>query len=78
MRYFFNTSFPSSRFKYNFNNDKYVEIDCENKEVKFDGLERFRSIEIGYDFPKLNIGNNEITMNDGDCIIKVIRKDRWL
>jgi hypothetical protein len=66
------------RFKYNFNNDKYVEIDCENKEVKFDGLERFRSIEIGYDFPKLNIGNNEITMNDGDCIIKVIRKDRWL
>lgn len=66
------------RFKYNFNNDKYVEIDCENKEVKFDGLERFRSIEIGYDFPKLNIGNNEITINDGDCIIKVIRKDRWL
>ena len=66
------------RFKYNFNNDKYVEIDCENKEVKFDGLERFRSIKIGYDFPKLNIGNNEITINDGDCIIKVIRKDRWL
>lgn len=66
------------RFKYNFNNDKYVEIDCENKEVKFDGLERFRSIEIGYDFPKLNIGNNEIIINDGDCIIKVIRKDRWL
>lgn len=66
------------RFKYNFNNDKYVEIDCENKEVKCDGLERFRSIEIGYDFPKLNIGNNEIIINDGDCIIKVIRKDRWL
>ena len=66
------------RFKYNFNDDKYVEIDCENKTVEYEDLNRNRNIAIGYDFPKLNIGNNEIIMNDGDCIIKVIRKDRWL
>lgn len=66
------------RFKYNFKNEEYVEIDCENKEVKFEGLNRFRNIEIGYEFPKLNVGENKIVMHSGDCIIKVLRKDRWL
>ena len=66
------------RFKYNFKNEEYVEIDCENKEVKFEGLDRFRNIEIGYEFPKLNVGENKIVMHSGDCIIKVLRKDRWL
>lgn len=66
------------RFKYNFNNETYVEIDCENKTVQYDNLNRFKQIEIGYDFPKLNIGNNAATKNLGDCTIKVKRKDRWL
>lgn len=66
------------RFKYNFNNDTYVEIDCENKTVEYEGINRNRNLFISYDFPKLNIGSNNIIMNDGDCIIKVIRKDRWL
>lgn len=66
------------RFKYNFNNDTYVEIDCENKTVEYEGINRNRNLFIGYDFPQLNIGSNNIIMNDGDCIIKVIRKDRWL
>ncbi|MCI8618332.1 MAG: hypothetical protein HFJ60_08920 [Clostridia bacterium] len=66
------------RFKYNFNNDEYVEIDCEEKTVKYEGLNRNRNISIGYDFPKLNIGDNNIIMHDGDCIIKILRKDRWL
>lgn len=66
------------RFKYNFKNEEYVEIDCENKEVTFEGLNRFRNIEIGYEFPKLNVGENKIVMHLGDCIIKVLRKDRWL
>ena len=66
------------RFKYNFKNEEYVEIDCENKEVTFEGLNRFRNIEIGYEFPKLNVGENKIVMHSGDCIIKVLRKDRWL
>ena len=66
------------RFKYNFNNEEYVEIDCEQKEVKYEGLNRNRQIEIGYEFPILNVGDNDIKMHSGDCVIKVLRKDRWL
>ena len=66
------------RFKYNFNNDEYVEINCEKKTVEYEGLTRNRQIEIGYDFPKLKTGQNDIIMHTGDCIIKVLRKDRWL
>ena len=66
------------RFKYHFNNEEYVEIDCEEKETKYDDLNRSRQIEIGYEFPKLNVGENDIVMYEGDCIIKVLRKDRWL
>ncbi len=65
------------RFKYHFNNEEYVEIDCEEKETKYDDLNRSRQIEIGYEFPKLNVGENDIVMYEGDCIIKVLRKDRW-
>ena len=66
------------RFKYNFNNDECVEINCEEKTVEYEGLNRNRQIEIGYDFPKLKVGENEIIMHSGDCVIKVLRKDRWL
>lgn len=66
------------RFKYNFNGDKYVEIDCEKKTIKYENLNRSRQIEIGYEFPKLEIGNNNIIMHTGDCIIQAKRKDRWL
>lgn len=66
------------RFKYNFNDDTYVEIDCEEKLVKYEELNRNRQIEIGYEFPKLNVGDNIIILNSGECIIKVKRKDRWL
>lgn len=66
------------RFKYNFNDEEYVEIDCEKKEVKYEGLNRNRQIEIGYEFPILNTGDNDIKMHSGDCVIKILRKDRWL
>lgn len=66
------------RFKYNFAEDTYVEIDCENKTIEYEGLNRNRQIEISYDFPKLNIGNNTIIFNSGSCVLKVKRKDRWL
>lgn len=66
------------RFKYSFEQDTYIEIDCEEKTVKYEGLNRNRQIEIGYDFPKLKVGNNTVTINSGDCIIKAKRKDRWL
>ncbi len=66
------------RFKYDFKGDKYVEIDCVEKEVKYEGLNRNRQLEIDYEFPSLNIGNNEILVHSGDCIIEMKRKDRWL
>lgn len=66
------------RFIYNFAQDTYVEIDCKEKSVEYENLNRNRQIKIGYDFPKLNVGNNIITINSGNCRIKAKRKDRWL
>lgn len=67
------------RFAYTFEvNDTYVEIDCQEKETKYEGMNRNRNLDIGFEFPKLNIGNNTLTINSGDCTIKVKRKDRWL
>jgi phage-related protein len=65
------------RFSYNFTDD-YVEINCEEKTVEYNGLNRSRQLEIGYEFPKLNVGNNIIIINSGDCDIQIKRKDRWL
>lgn len=66
------------RFKYVFNDEQYVEIDCEEMNAYFNGLLRNSNLEIGYDFPVLNVGTNSITINSGDCIIKIKKKDRWL
>lgn len=67
------------RFKYTFlENDTYVEIDCEKMTVLYEGLNRNRQLEIGYEFPKLNVGNNTIVVHSGDATIKIKRKDRWL
>lgn len=67
------------RFKYEFNtNDTYVEIDCEEMTALYEGLNRNRNLEIGFDFPKLSPGTNTITIHSGDAVIKIKRKDRWL
>ncbi len=66
------------RFKYHFNGESYVEIDCEEMSVLYNGLRRNRRIEIGYKFPRLEIGSNTITVHSGDCVVKIKRKDRWL
>lgn len=66
------------RFKYDFKGEEYVEIDCEDMSVKYNGLERNRQIEIGYKFPKLEVGTNIISIHSGNATIKVKRKDRWL
>lgn len=66
------------RFKYNFDGEEYVEIDCEEMNAYFDGLLRNKQLEIGFDFPILNVGSNDIVINTGDPIIKIKRKDRWL
>lgn len=66
------------RFIYNFNNEEFVEIDCENQTVEYNKLNRNRQIEIGYKFPTLKPGENTVTIHSGDVLIKVKRKDRWL
>lgn len=66
------------RFKYNFNNDSYVEFDCESCDALMNGLNRNNSIEIGFEIPKLNPGINQIKFNLGSCIVKIKRKDRFL
>lgn len=68
----------SVRFKYNFGEDDYVEIDCEEMTVLYEGMNRNRMLDIDFEFPKLNEGYNDIVIYDGDCIIKCKRKDRWL
>lgn len=67
-----------TRFVYNFGEDTYVEIDCEEKTVTYEGLNRNRQIEINYEFPILLVGTNTIIVHSGDATIKVKRKDRWL
>ena len=65
------------RFVYNFT-DSYVIIDCKEKTAEYEGLNRSRQLEIGYDFPALKTGENAITINSGACNIKIKRKDCWL
>lgn len=66
------------RFVYNFNNEQYVEIDCEKQTVSYEAQNRNRQIEIGYKFPVLYSGINKVIINSGNADIKAKRKDRWL
>lgn len=66
------------RFIYNFNNESYVEINCEEKTVEYEKNNRNRQIEIGFEFPRINPGENKIIVNSGDAKIQIKRKDRWL
>lgn len=67
------------RFKYTFDtNDSYVEIDCEEMTALYEGLNRNRNLEIGFEFPSLQPGINNIVIHSGNAVIKVKRKDRWL
>lgn len=67
------------RFKYTFDtNDSYVEIDCEEMTVLYEGLNRNRNLEIDFEFPSLLPGTNAVVVHSGDAIIKIKRKDRWL
>lgn len=66
------------RFIYRFKDDSYVEIDCERKTEIYEGFNRSRQIEMGFQYPKLNPGENRVLINSGNATIKVKRKDRWL
>lgn len=66
------------RYKYTFNDEEYVLIDSEEQTVEYEGLNRNRQIEMGYQYPLLNVGKNIIKINSGDADISFIKKDRWL
>lgn len=66
------------KFKYNFNSDNYVEIDCNEYVATFNSNNRNRNLEIGFLFPTLNPGENKVIIHSGDAIIKIKDKDRWL
>lgn len=66
------------RFIYNFNNESYVEIDCEKATEEYNNLNRSRQIEIGYQYPTISPGLNKIITHSGDATIKIKKKDRWL
>lgn len=44
----------------------------------YEGLNRSRNLEIGYKFPRLDVGENKIVIHNGDPTVKIKRKDRWL
>lgn len=74
----FDITIGGVRFQYDFGSDTFVEIDCSNGEVKYNGLYRFGQISIGFDLPVLPIGTSLIVLHSGDPVIKIKQKDRWL
>lgn len=66
------------RFIYNFNNEEYGQIDCEEKNAEYEGNNRNRQLKIGYKFPTVQPGENKIIVHSGDAEIFIKRKDRWL
>ena len=66
------------RFIYHFNNEEYGIIDCEEKTAEYEENKRNRQLEIGYKFPTLQPGENNIIVHSGDAEIFIKRKDRWL
>lgn len=66
------------QFAYTFQNEDSVLIDCESCNATYNSLYRNRNLQIGFEFPKLMPGNNEIKVISGDALIKFKRKDVWL
>lgn len=65
-------------FKYHFNTDDHVIIDCEEMEATYNGMPRNRHLTIGFEFPVLRPGDNVVKQISGDATIEFKRKDRWL
>ena len=68
----------NTRFIYKFDHDNKVEIDCKLQTEKYDGLSKSRNIEIGFEYPYLNPGVNQIIVHSGSVQVYVKRKDVWL
>lgn len=67
-----------TRLIYEFDNSKYIDIDCYTQEVTDDqGLSKARNLKIGYEFPELKPGDNVVQVLSGDATILFRRKDAW-
>lgn len=76
---FVDISINDIRFSYEFPDDEtYVIIDCKEASAKYNNLYRNTNLSITYEFPKIIPGTNNLTINSGDPIIKIKRKDCWL
>ena len=63
---------------YNFDEDSEVIIDCAKQTETCEGISKSRNMEIGFNYPSLLPGNNNIVINSGNAKIYVLRKDVWL
>lgn len=75
---FIELSIANVRFSYDFQDEEYVEIDCKEMFASYDNISRNRRLTIGYEYPILSPGSNEIVIHTGDPTIKIKRKDCWL
>ena len=66
------------RFIYHFNNEEYVDVDCEEKIAEYKKSNINRQIEIDYKFPTIQPGENKVIIHSGDAKVFIKRKDRWL
>lgn len=67
------------RFKYTFpTNEEYVIIDSYDCNAYYNGLYRNENLEIDFEFPILNPGENQIAYNSGSCQLFFLKKDRWV
>ncbi len=67
------------RFKYTFpDKEDYVEIDCNEKKASCNGLSRNRQLEIGWEFPIFEPGENKVVKHSGNFEVLCKGKDCWL
>lgn len=66
------------RFTYTFDSAGYVEIDCYEKTETANGFSKSKQISIGFDYPTLKAGRNDVILHSGMCEIYIKRKDCWL
>lgn len=71
-------SINNVRFTYHFDEDNEVEIDCNEMTEKYNGISKSRNIDIGFKYPILYPGKNELLIHSGNAEIYVKRKDAWL
>lgn len=66
-------------FSYNFpENEDYMILNTINGNAYYEDLLRNECIEIGFDYPEINPGKNNVSLISGDCEIFIKNKDCWL